>query len=585
MTISKTARTEGITYVYRLLSNLLVQRSDHFFTASIRMKALLFSFALLLSFSNGEAKDRSLIRGGGSNGKKKGKTPQPAPAAATIPVSTPAPVTPFPSAASVHCGCDTCTDAIWNADAAGFTCGARILWVLGSNPEAYPNEQAACARVAGLEFPTVCGPACDPARCSISPTPPTPVPTPSPTTTTTTHCGCPSCTTEIWNAMADGFTCGARVTWLTENYPQAYPTESSACATVAGVEFPSVCGPACDPAQCTATTTTSTTTTPQPTMAPMTPSASITTPAPSLQQDTTASAGPTTQELYCYPPYADRTRYTNVWSKYTVEVKESSALCGPGNNLFSTNTVALNSGDALTMSYKKVGSNWEASEVRVLLPDSAAKFTYGTYSFSVSSVSVIDTTDSSIVSKILPENLVLGLFTWDDTERYDIHENMNHEVDIEISRWSNASDADIQFLVQPVEAPSRYRFYSGADHSSLDPGGHTYAFTWNPGQIDWTSTAGGGQTHMYATQTSILNGVQDYVQCLPANMEVRINLWNSNGPVAPSGLGDNFKVEVTIDNFTYTPSGLAFVPNGGYCSKDCMCAATSSCVSGKCVAS
>jgi hypothetical protein len=261
-----------------------------------------------------------------------------------------------------------------------------------------------------------------------------------------------------------------------------------------------------------------------------------------------------------------------------VEVKESTSPCGPGDNRFSRNTVAVN-GNSLTMGYKNVNGVWEGSEVRVLLPDSEMPFGYGTFSFSVSSVSVVDTTTNTVVSSVLPDDLVIGLFTWDDTEDYATHENYNHEVDIEISRWNNPTASDVQFLVQPPGAPHMYRFFSGASGSSYAPGGHTYKFDWNPGQIDWSSTAGGGKAHSYIT-----NGSADFIHCLPADMEIRINVWNSRGAVNPNGYSDKHKVEVTIDNFTFTPSGKTQVPNGGVCSKSCMCASTSSCVSGKCVA-
>jgi len=317
---------------------------------------------------------------------------------------------------------------------------------------------------------------------------------------------------------------------------------------------------------------------PEPTDAPLPQS----NPSPAYNSTPTPTPSPdvldnvfsplSTEDLYCFPSYRNRKRYTKMWSNYTVEVKASSgdALCGPGDNRFSTEAVSV-AWNTLTMRYMKVGDNWEASEVRVLLPQDK-NFTYGTYRFSVKSVSVVNTTDSTVVSSTLPDNLVLGLFTWNDEDQYAIHENWNHEVDIEISRWSKPNDADVQFLVQPVDAPSRYRFYSGVP-TSLDPGGHTYEFKWNPGKIVWSTTAGGGLNHTYETKTSIVNGVEDYIQCLPIKqLEVRINLWNSQGAVAPSGFLDAaLQVQVQIDNFSFTPSGLTFVPSGGYCSKDCMC--------------
>jgi len=230
-----------------------------------------------------------------------------------------------------------------------------------------------------------------------------------------------------------------------------------------------------------------------------------------------------------------------------------------------------------------INGKWLSSEVRVL-PPAGKPFTYGTYKFSIGSVSVIDLTTSTIVSKALPRNIALGLFTWDDTELNG--RNANHEVDIEISQWSNPSVPDVQFLAQPYQHTPRYRFYSGTQASTLNPGNNIYSFTWNPGQIDWNTTAGGGKTYKYSTKSNIINGVTDYIQCLPANMELRLNLWNNNGingPI-PSGFNEKYKVQVTITDFTFTPSGLTSVPNGGYCSKDCMCNTSSKCLNSKCVA-
>jgi hypothetical protein len=76
----------------------------------------------------------------------------------------------------------------------------------------------------------------------------------------------------------------------------------------------------------------------------------------------------------------------------------------------------------------------------------------------------------------------------------------------------------------------------------------------------------------------------DNIQCLPADVEVRINLWNMNGAVAPSGMADNHIVEVVIDGFSYTPSNVQGVANGQACSKHCQCLGTSRCVNGICTA-
>ena len=60
------------------------------------------------------------------------------------------------------CGCkNTCNDAILNLDADGYSCGARIKWLMGAMDM---NETEACAQVGGIEFADICG-GCDPDRC------------------------------------------------------------------------------------------------------------------------------------------------------------------------------------------------------------------------------------------------------------------------------------------------------------------------------------------------------------------------------------------------------------------------------------
>jgi hypothetical protein len=51
---------------------------------------------------------------------------------------------------SNKCGCSTCTEEVLNTDAGGFSCGARIDWMVDSM--SYIVEDA-CNLVAGEEFP------------------------------------------------------------------------------------------------------------------------------------------------------------------------------------------------------------------------------------------------------------------------------------------------------------------------------------------------------------------------------------------------------------------------------------------------
>ena len=72
--------------------------------------------------------------------------------------------------------------------------------------------------------------------------------------------------------------------------------------------------------------------------------------------------------------------------------------CGPGGNRFTRNTVSVSSDDELTLEFKKVDGAWEASEVRVIMPDleggGIKKFQYGKYRFHLKSLAVIDSKES-----------------------------------------------------------------------------------------------------------------------------------------------------------------------------------------------
>ena len=47
------------------------------------------------------------------------------------------------------CGCSTCTEEVIDADADGYSCGARIDWMVDSRDY---SEEDACNLVAGKEF-------------------------------------------------------------------------------------------------------------------------------------------------------------------------------------------------------------------------------------------------------------------------------------------------------------------------------------------------------------------------------------------------------------------------------------------------
>lgn len=131
--------------------------------------------------------------------------------------------------------------------------------------------------------------------------------------------------------------------------------------------------------------------------------------------------------LYCFPGVQNRVRRT--WGDYVVEIKETMSYntsCGPGNNFFARDTVSIDEEEGITLEFDRVNNRWTASEVRILLQNDDI-FSYGNYSFRVETIEVFDSS-GAVVSNELPDDLILGLFTWDPTEDFSVRENFNHEV-------------------------------------------------------------------------------------------------------------------------------------------------------------
>jgi hypothetical protein len=227
-------------------------------------------------------------------------------------------------------------------------------------------------------------------------------------------CGCPTCTDAIWNEMAGLYSCGDRISYLATEFPLHYPTQVHACRQIA-FEFPCICG-GCDPGRCSIGTSEFVLPSNWQPSSKDRFGAEIT-PAPTpVTAVTDASADRENQVLYCFPSPEARKTYT-LWDGMVVQPKEDAGVCGPGNNRFSSsNAIVDEAANTLTL----VHTAGTSAEVRVLLPKESRPFTYGTYSFSVKSVEVKDAT-GSVLSNILPKELILGLFSWDDTGGWNMH--------------------------------------------------------------------------------------------------------------------------------------------------------------------
>ena len=171
----------------------------------------------------------------------------------SAPTSAPTfPPSPLPTESSPnHCGCDRCTEQVWNTLADGHKCGDRISYIRDSDESTLISigittgpfdEEGACKFVTD-EFPDVC--TCDCTEIA------TPEPTPSPTLPAL--CGCATCTDEVWNTDADGHSCGNRISFLRDSDVETLLSvgitngpfdEAGACQRVSD-EFPNVCTCSC----------------------------------------------------------------------------------------------------------------------------------------------------------------------------------------------------------------------------------------------------------------------------------------------------------------------------------------------------
>ena len=156
--------------------------------------------------------------------------------------------------------------------------------------------------------------------------------------------------------------------------------------------------------------------------------------------------------------------------KKSYEITDS---IGPGPNNFSdSNENVFVDEDGLHLKITQEGEDWVCSEVIA-----EQSFGYGTYTFEVNSR--ID---------LLDENIVVGLFTWDDFSPFSL-DNQNEyyrEIDIEFSKWSDPQNPyNAQFVVQPHDIPENlFPFYIQlSDDDSLS----THIFTWNEESIDFQS--------------------------------------------------------------------------------------------------
>ena len=189
---------------------------------------------------------------------------------------------------------------------------------------------------------------------------------------------------------------------------------------------------------------------------------------------------------------------TVAFSGYTWQVKSSADVVGPGPNLFSdsTDNVWIDGLGRLHLGLARSQGRWYCAEVV-----NTESLGLGRYTFEL---------DSPVDA--LDPNAVLGLFTWSDEPAYD-----NREIDIELSRWGNATDpTNGQYVVQPYDRTGNLRRFT---QPALTPS--TLSFDWRAGAV-----AFGGPTAWTCSGPDVPP---------PGSEHVRMNLWLFRGEPPLSG--------------------------------------------------
>jgi len=234
-------------------------------------------------------------------------------------------------------------------------------------------------------------------------------------------------------------------------------------------------------------------------------------------------------ELYQFP-YTKKIRYEKInFAGLEWWIKRHKDPVGPGPNYFSDSNenVWVDPNGYLHLNILQSGGNWYCSEVIA-----NTNLGYGTYIFTIKGR--VD---------LLDENIILGLFTWEDC----VPQHNYREIDFEFSKWGNPNEPNNgQYVIQPwTTKGNMYRF--AVDNSKNDT--TTHVFTWSQNQILFNS---------YYGDFSLTPNPNDFIASWrytgndipPAGSEnPRINFWLMNG-YAPS---DGQNAEIVIKNFQYLP--------------------------------
>lgn len=215
------------------------------------------------------------------------------------------------------------------------------------------------------------------------------------------------------------------------------------------------------------------------------------------------------------------------FSGYIWNVKASETRAGPGPNYFSDEEedVWVDEEGRLHLRIVQRNGRWYCTEVFTEAP-----LGYGRYIFHL---------DSRVDQ--LDKNIVLGLFTWDDTAS----EHNYREIDIEFIKEGEERDTNTQYVVQPwQQSENIHRF-----NMELNEDNSTHGFDWRADHIFFQSLH--GHQPFPGPEEDEIESWTYTEDDIPPEGEgnARINLWLFNGN-SPS---DGQEVEVIVKVFEFAP--------------------------------
>lgn len=250
------------------------------------------------------------------------------------------------------------------------------------------------------------------------------------------------------------------------------------------------------------------------------------------------------------PPDDQRDGDTVTFAGKVWDVKHSTAQQGPGPNFFSDapSDVFVDQNGWLHLKIANRDNRWYATEVV-----GQENIGYGTYTWTV----------GSDVHNI-PENLVVGLFTWDNNS---FQRQANSEIDVEFSYWGDTTlSSTLSYSAQPVNFGTFFpeRHHTSPSAGELLEGVTTHTFTWTDTLVTWASYEGESASGTpFAEWSFDLNNparskqeggnFSDFI-VIPAPGETtnaRINFWIL--PHINAAPTDGLEHELVIRNFTYLP--------------------------------